>query len=358
MTLPRATPRFGLYLGLLALVALLASFPAWLPPYYLTTASRILFYSMLAMSLSFLAGQGGMVSLTQTGLFGFAGYVLAILSVHYQWTFPFPLLIALGGTVLLALVFGVIAMRTYGTYFLILTLALGQILWAVAQQWTSVTEGFDGIQGTRPPVVAGISFRDADNFYWVLLIVFLVCFALLGALIRSPFGLALRGIRDNPVRMAALGFNVARIRLGAFVLASVPAALAGTFFVQFTGIITPVTLGLDRTVWILLIVILGGVGSLVGTVLGVIVALMFEVVVTRFTERYLTAMGITFLLLVLFAPNGIMGLVDSARQRCRRLRRGAAAAAAVSAGDAHVESGLEGGGDAQDLHERNEPEAP
>jgi branched-chain amino acid transport system permease protein len=337
MSLRRLRPQHAVYLVLLALVVLLASFPAWLPPYYLTTATRILFYSMLAMSLSFLAGQGGMVSLAQTGLFGFAGYVLAILSVHYQLPFPLPLLIALGGAMVLALVFGAISMRTYGTYFLILTLALGQIVWAVAQQWTSVTEGFDGIQGTRPPVIAGISFRDPDNFYWVLLVVFLVCFGLLAAVIRSPFGLALRGIRENPVRMAALGYHVARIRLAAFVLAAVPAALAGTFFVQFTGIITPVTLGLDRTVWILLIVILGGVGSLFGTVLGVIVALMFEVVVTRFTERYLTAMGITFLLLVLFAPNGIMGVVDSLKQRYRQRLK--ALSASNLTGEPPIESG-------------------
>jgi branched-chain amino acid transport system permease protein len=308
------------YGAVAAIVVVLISFPTWLPPYYLTTATRILFYSMLAMSLSFLAGQAGMVSLAQTGLFGVAGYTLAILSVHHGLPFPYPLMAALLGTVLIAALFGVIAMRTYGTYFLILTLALGQILWAMAQQWTSVTEGFDGIQGTRPPTFARISFNEPDNFYWALLVVFLLCFAILRAVIHSPFGLALRGIRENPVRMTALGYRVDRLRFYAFVLASVPAALAGTFAVQFGGIITPATLSLDRTVWILLIVILGGVGSLIGTVLGVILALMFEVIVTRFTDRYLTAMGITFLLLVLFAPNGIMGVFDALRARFGRRR--------------------------------------
>lgn len=315
MTARPATRDWLAYGAVTAVVVVLISFPAWLPQYYLTTVTRILFYGMLAMSLSFLAGQVGMVSLAQTGLFGVAGYTLAILSVHYGLPFPYPLVVALVGTVLVAALFGLISMRTYGTYFLILTLALGQILWAMAQQWTSMTEGFDGIQGTRAPTFAWISFTDADNFYWALLIVFLVCFALLRAVIHSPFGLALRGIRENPVRMAALGYRVERLRFYAFVLASVPAALAGTFFVQFSGIITPATLSLDRTVWTLLIVILGGVGSLVGTMLGVVLALMFEVVVTRFTDRYLTAMGITFLLLVLFAPNGIMGAVDATRAR-------------------------------------------
>jgi branched-chain amino acid transport system permease protein len=323
--------RRTLYGGvLLALVGvILLTFPAWLPPYYLTTVIRILFYSMLAMSLSFLAGQGGMISLTQTGLFGLSAYVLAILSVHYDLPFPLPLLVALAGTLLVAFVFGLISIRTYGTYFLILTLALGQILWAVAQQWTSVTEGFDGIQGTRAPIIGGLSFQDPANFYWVLLVVFLACFLLLRAVVRSPLGLALRGTRDSHVRMSALGFSVPRIRLAAFMIAAVPTALAGVFFVQFTGIITPVTLDLDRTVWILLIVILGGVGSLGGTVVGVFIALMFEVVVTRFTDRYLTAMGITFLLLVLFAPNGIMGAVDGVR---RRLERRAASSPAPGSG--------------------------
>jgi branched-chain amino acid transport system permease protein len=322
MTADRGRRRALLTAVLIVVVgAVLVSFPIWLPPYYLTTVIRILFYSMLAMSLSFLAGQGGMVSLTQTGLFGFSAYVLAILSVHYGLPFPYPLLIALAGTLGLAFVFGIISIRTYGTYFLILTLALGQMVWAIAQQWTSVTEGFDGIQGTRAPIIGGLSFQVPANFYWVLLVVFVACFVLLRAVIRSPFGLAMRGMRDSHLRMAALGYSVPRIRLTAFMIAAVPAAVAGTFFVQFTGIVTPASLDLDRTVWILLIVILGGVGSLGGTVVGVFIALMFEVAVTRFTDRYLTAMGITFLLLVLFAPNGLAGALESLQRRVRRGRR-------------------------------------
>ena len=331
MIADRGSRRTLLTVALVAVVGIvLFSFPTWLPPYYLTTVIRILFYSMLAMSLSFLAGQGGMISLTQTGLFGLAAYTLAILSVHYQLPFPYPLLFALVGTLVVAFVFGLISIRTYGTYFLILTLALGQILWAIAQQWTSMTEGFDGIQGTRAPILGNLSFQVPANFYYVLLVVFLACFFVLRAVVRSPLGLALRGTRDSHVRMAALGFSVARIRLTAFMIAAVPAALAGTFFVQFTGIITPVTLDLDRTVWILLIVILGGVGNLGGTVIGVFIALMFEVVVTRFTDRYLTAMGITFLLLVLFAPNGITGAFEGLKRRFDRRRRAISAPAASS----------------------------
>jgi len=308
-------------IGLVALVlVVLVTFPAWMPPYYLTTATRVLIYSMLAMSLSFLAGQAGMVSLAQTGLFGFAGYVMAILSVHYGLPFPIPFAAAVMGTVVLAAVFGIVSMRTYGTYFLILTLALGQIIWGIALQWTSMTEGFDGIAGVRPPTFAWISFREPGNFYWAMLVLFLLVFVALRALIHSPFGLALRGIRENPVRMAALGYPVERLRFYAFVMAAVPAALAGASIVQFTGIIMPATLSLDRTVWVLLVVILGGVGSLIGTVLGVIVGILFEVVVTTFTGRYLTVMGITFLLLVLFAPNGIMGAIDGLRSRLGRRR--------------------------------------
>lgn len=308
-------------IGLVALVlVVLATFPAWMPPYYLTTATRVLIYSMLAMSLSFLAGQAGMVSLVQTGLFGFAGYTMAILSVRHEFQFPIPLLGAVLGTVMLAAVFGIVSMRTYGTYFLILTLALGQIVWGIALQWTSMTEGFDGIAGVRAPIFAGISFREPGNFYWAMLVFFLLVFFGLRALIHSPFGLALRGIRENPVRMKALGYPVERLRFYAFVMAAVPAALAGASIVQFTGIIMPATLSMDRTVWVLLVVILGGVGSLGGTVLGVIVGILFEVVVTTFTGRYLTVMGITFLLLVLFAPNGIMGAIDGLRSRFGRRR--------------------------------------
>lgn len=302
-------------LAFVALIAVLISLPLWLPPYTLTTAIRILFYSLVGISLSFLAGQAGMVSLAQTAVFGFSGYVLAILSRHYGVPFPWPEIFGLVGAVLLALVFGLIASRTLGIYFLMITLALGQITWAVATQWVSMTEGFDGIQGVRAPEIAGISFQQSGNFYWLLLAVFLICFFGLRAITQSPFGLILRGIRENPRRMSALGYSVYWYRVAAFVIAGVLAALAGIAAAQFTGIVTPSSLGLDRTVWILLVVILGGVGSLTGTVIGVTIALLFEVVVSQYTDRYLTMMGLAFLLVVLFAPNGVVGWFDALRKR-------------------------------------------
>ncbi len=300
-------------LGVIALIALLVSFPFWLPPYYLTTSVRILFYSMLAISLSFLAGQGGMISLAQTAFFGFSAYVLAILSLRYEVPFPYPELLGVAGATLLAVIFGLIATRTSGVYYIMITLSLGQLAWALASQWTSVSGGFTGIQGVRAPVVAGIPFAEPHYFYWALLVIFLICFVIFRAIIRSPFGLALRGIRESPRRMAALGYPVYWIRLAAFVIAGALAGLAGIPFAHFTGVVTPTSLGLDRTVWILLVVILGGTGSLTGSVIGVIVALLFEVVVSRYTERYLTVEGVVFLLIVLFAPEGIVGWFESLR---------------------------------------------
>jgi len=304
--------------SLVILVAFLFTFPLWMPTYYLTTSIRILFYSMLGVSLAFLAGQGGMVSLAQTALFGFSAYVLAILSIHHGYKFPVPELAAIVGTTLIAFVAGLITSRTYNTYYLMITLALGQIAWAVAQQWTSMTEGFDGIQGVRAPIVGGIAFTQRENFYWLLLIVFIATFSLFRRISASSFGIALRGVRENPDRMAALGYPVYWIRVAAFVMAGFLASVAGIFFVEFTGIITPTTVGLDRTVWLLLAVILGGINSLVGPIMGVIIALWFEVTVSRYTDRYLTVMGITFIFIVLFAPNGIMGVIDQAKRRYER----------------------------------------
>lgn len=301
--------------GLVLLVAFLFTLPLWMPAYYLTTSTRILFYSMLGISLAFLAGQGGMISLAQTALFGFSAYVVAILSIHHGYQFPIPELAAILATTAVALVAGMITSRTYDTYYLMITLALGQIAWAVAQQWTSMTEGFDGIQGGRAPVVAGISFNERDNFYWALLVVFLIAFLVFRRISKSSFGIALRGVRENPGRMAALGYPVYWIRVAAFGMAGVLASIAGVFFVEFTGIITPTTVSLDRTVWLLLAVILGGVNSLIGPVIGVIIALWFEVTVSRYTDRYLTVMGITFVLIVLFAPNGVMGVFNQIKRR-------------------------------------------
>lgn len=314
-------PRFMITIIILLLGALLVSFPLWLPSFYLTLVIRILFFSLLAMSFTFLAGQGGMVSLAQVAIFGTSGYALTILSTQYglSWTVSVPLALASG--TLLAALFGVLAVRTFGIYFLMITLALGQIVWGIAFQWISMTGGFDGIGGLRAPTILGVAFRSPENFYLLVLSVTALVGWGLFRVVQSPFGLALNGVRDSPTRMQALGYPVALIRYLAFVLAGIVASISGVFFAYFTGIMNPSALDLFRSVWILVVSILGGIGSLVGAFIGTTVVVVLEIVVSQITPRYMTVIGVVFLLTILFAPDGITGRFKALRRRLGRNRR-------------------------------------
>ncbi|TVR85801.1 MAG: branched-chain amino acid ABC transporter permease [Trueperaceae bacterium] len=314
------TSRALVFLLVLAAAAALISLPWWMPSFYLTLTIRILFFSLLAMSFTFLAGQGGMVSLAQVAVFGTSAYVLAILSTQHgvAWSAAVPLALASGTT--LAAVFGVFAVRTLGIYFLMITLALGQIVWGVAFQWVSMTGGFDGIGGLRAPTVLGVAFRSPESFYLLVLAATVLTGWLLHRIINSPFGLALNGVRDSPTRMQALGYPVSLIRYLAFVVAGLVASIAGVFFAYFTGVVNPSALDLFRSVWVLVVSILGGVGSLIGAVIGTTIVVLLQTVVSQITPRYMTIIGLVFLLTILFAPDGITGRFHALRKRLKRER--------------------------------------
>jgi branched-chain amino acid transport system permease protein len=301
--------RRRLWLGLIIGVAGLALFtlPWWSPPLYLTLSIRIMFFGLLAISLSFLAGQLNKISLTQTAFFGVAAYSIAILGVKHNIPFPYPALVGLGLAILLAALFGLVATRSSGIYFIMITLALGQLTWALSNQWLSMTGGYDGIPGIRAPTVWGIPFVNPKNFYFALLVVFLICVGAVALIIRSSFGLTLRGIRESPTRMAALGYPVFWIEYLAFIISGTLAGISGIFFAYFTWVVNPHALDLSRAVWILLVSILGGVGSLFGPLLGTTIVVLAEIKLSQLTERYMTIIGLIFILVVLFAPEGITG---------------------------------------------------
>jgi branched-chain amino acid transport system permease protein len=171
--------------------------------------------------------------------------------------------------------------------------------------------GWAGIVGIRPFVIFGIDFNQNSNFYWASLILFLIGIYVLWRIVNSPFGLALNGTRESSQRMAALGYPVYWIRVAAFLIAAVYAALGGILATYNTGVITPTTIQLSRTIWVLLMVILGGAGYFWGPIVGSIIAIWLDVLISQSTERYNTVIGIIFVLTVLFSPNGILGILDN-----------------------------------------------
>jgi branched-chain amino acid transport system permease protein len=291
------------------MMILLILLPFYAPQYTITTFVRIIYFSFLALSVGILVGQGGMVSLTQTAFFGLTGYVIGLLGVERGLSFPLPEIAAIIALLIMAVAFGLVVMRTHQIVFLMLTLALGQICWAFARQNTSLLHGWAGIRGIRPLTVLGINFANDANFYWASLVLFGLGIFIMWRIIKSPFGLILNGIRENPRRMTALGYSVFWIRVAVFIIAALYAGIGGILSVYSTGIITPTTIQLSRTIWVLLVVILGGANYFWGPVIGTVIAVWLDVIISQITPRYNTVIGIIFLAIVLLTPNGILGLL-------------------------------------------------
>lgn len=296
---------------LLVLVAGVLMIIPWVTSdYFVMMSIRIMYFAMLTMSLTLLAGELGVISLMQAAFFGIAGYFVAILQTRYGLPFPIPPLVGITAAVLAAGLFGLLVIRVRGIYFLMLTLVLGQLVWALASQWASVTKGDSGITEIYAPVIFGISTETSKTaFYFFQLIAFAGVAYFLTALKRSPFGLMLRGIRDSETRMVMLGYPVSLLCYIAFVFAALVAAVGGVFFAYFTGLINPHSISLTTNVETLLAAILGGINLLAGAVLGTGILKTLDVVLSGVTKRYMLFMGIMFLLVIMFARQGIVGTI-------------------------------------------------
>jgi branched-chain amino acid transport system permease protein len=299
-------------LGLVVLaVAIL--FPLAGSTFQLQLLTSGLITGMVAMSFSLLAGFGGMVSLAQMAFYGMAAYVVAIGGQEYGLSVFVSVPLALFSSCLLAGLFGLIAIRSSGIYFLIMTLALLQMFYGVAMQWQSVTGGYNGISGIEQPVIAGVSFGEATPLYLLTVAVTALSYLGLRWLLRTPFGLSLQGIRDRPERMRALGFRVQLHRWLLVVLSGLVAGLAGVLGVYYHGVVSPDVAGLTASLMAVLAALVGGVSSLAGAVFGGIFVTVLVSVLSYFmqqwfgTSHYWTFVGLIFMAVVMYFPNGLFG---------------------------------------------------
>ena len=287
----------------LILFVILLALPLMLPPYPLGITIQILIFAVLAMSIDLLAGFAGRTPLCHGAIFGAATYCVLYYTSVVGGSPWIALLIGIGGATALAAVFGLLAIRTSGVYFLLLTLALGMIVWGICVRWTSVTGGENGIRGN---IRAGV-FEDRRVFYYAVLA---SCAALTFAMwrfVRSPFGLTLQGIRDSESRMAALGYNVSLHLFIAFVASGFFAGCAGAMYAVFNNFVSPSTVALSQSVEGLLMAITGGIGTLFGAIVGAAAILILEQVVSSYTQRWPMVLGAMFVLIMIFAPGGILG---------------------------------------------------
>jgi branched-chain amino acid transport system permease protein len=285
--------------------------------YLSTIFEDVLIYAIAAMGLDFLGGYGGLVSLGQAGFLGLGAYGVGIAEVHGfgPWA---AVGIAVGVVLGAAAVTAVVAVRGSGITYVIITLAIGQIMWGLSYQWTSVTGGDNGIPVTAMPSIGSFSLSDPQAVRVVTLVVFLVVFGVLMLMVRSPFGLSLRGMKSNERRLRALGYRTAVQRYLGYVVASSAAGLAGILYVFANLLVSPSTLEFSQDGYLVLMVILGGLGSIWGPVLGSVVIVGFQQEVSIYVSRWQTLMGAVFIAAVIYTPDGIAGLLKAARQALHR----------------------------------------
>ena len=288
--------------GWIALFVACAVFPLFGGEYYINLASQIFIFAIFAASINLLLGYGGLATLGHASYLGVAAYTSALLGLKLGLGHWIAAPAALLGATLMACLFGLVALRATGLGFLMLTLALSQVLWGTAYRWVALTDGDNGLRGLSRP----FHLDDAASFYYFALAATAASLWLMARFVGSPFGAALRGTRDQPRRMSALGHNVWLIRWITFVYAGFWGAVSGLLFVYYHKYIHPISLSLTNSAEGLLAVIAGGSGTLGGPVVGAAIVMLLKNYVSAYIERWNTLLGLVFVLIVVFMPEGVV----------------------------------------------------
>lgn len=291
-------------------VVVLALLPLALSSYQLGLLTKMLIFALFAMSLNLILGYAGLPSLGHAAYFGVGAYTVGLLAVKVIDNFWLNFGAGLLAAAVTSAVFGLLALRARGAYLLMITLALAQVLWGIAFGWRWLTGGDDGLPGVPRPA-AGLpwSLGGGLPFYYFVLVVFVLLTLALWIVVLSPFGRALVGIRESERRMEVLGYDTWRYKYVAFVLAGTMAGASGNLFAYYNGFVSPAYLSIVFSAMALIMVILGGAGTLLGPALGGAVIVLLENVISAHTERWLTVLGLIYVAVTLFAPDGIMGFI-------------------------------------------------
>jgi branched-chain amino acid transport system permease protein len=281
-------------------------------------ATRALAFAILAMSVDLLLGYTGLASMGQAAYFGVGAYLTAILATKFQFGLGWDFwLVAVMGILLgaaLAAVFGLFAIRANGVYFLMITLALGQCVWGLAYRWNSLTGGDNGINMTGRPKF-GLDLSNEVTFFYLVFGFFAVSLVLLYVLVRSPFGRSLAGIRERELRMQILGYNTWLHKYIAFIIAGGFGGLAGVLWALTNGHVSPETVVLTTSVDALLMVVLGGAGTLVGGAIGSFIVIALREYLSTLVPWWQYVLGAVYVLTILYLPSGLMGIPERLRQR-------------------------------------------
>jgi branched-chain amino acid transport system permease protein len=285
---------------------LLVLLPSFAGDFYINLGSQILIAAIFALSLNLLVGFGGMTSLGHASYLGVAAYISALLTSRFGFGHGSAAILSIAGTTAMAAFFGIIALRASGLGFLMITLALSQVLWGLAYRMSDLTNGDNGVAGLTRPAPFGVSLDSAATFYWFALVVASIAFLMITVFVSSAFGSSLKGVRDQPRRMAALGFDPWMIRWITFVYAGFWGGISGLLYVYYHKYIHPTSLSTTSSAEALLGVIAGGSGTISGPVVGAALVLLLKNYASAYIERWNMLLGLVFLFIVLAMPTGIV----------------------------------------------------
>jgi branched-chain amino acid transport system substrate-binding protein len=306
IALPPSVPRIAIVVAFLALVLA----PPFVSSFLLALLTQAVIYAVLAMSLDIILGYTGLASLGHAAYLGLGAYSVGILTTRHGASFWVTLAVGILLATAVAAIFGLVALRATGVYFLMITLALGMVVWGLAHRWVSMTQGDNGIAGVpRPNLGLPWSFAGGISFYYLALVGFLLALVLLRTIVRSPFGQTLVGIRESESRMRTLGYHVWLHKYIGFVIAGGVGGFAGVLWAYYNGFVSPADLELATSVEILLMVALGGRGTLLGPALGATLIVGLKNLVSIYTHRWLLILGGVYIGTIVYAPEGIVGAV-------------------------------------------------
>ena len=290
-------------IAVLALLVLAGLVPRLTTSFYMNVICEVMIYGLLAMSIDVLAGFTGLVPLGHAGIFGTSTYVVGYLLTKTTIPMLAVIPLAIATATALAAVFALIAIRTAGVYFLMVTLAEGMIVWGIAYRWTSVTGAENGIRGIPRPEF----FRADWQFYYLVLMVFVLVGAIMYRIVTSRFGLTLKGIRESEKRMRTLGYNTTLHKFLGFTVSGCFAGIAGALYAMYNGFVSPSTVEFARSAEGVLMTIVGGVGTLFGPAIGALVVVFTRNIISLYVSRWPIIMGLIFVVTILLARDGLVG---------------------------------------------------
>jgi branched-chain amino acid transport system permease protein len=298
----------------------LALLPAGLPPYGMTLLTEALILGLFAMSLDLMVGYARLISFGHAAAYGFGAYACGNFLIHFGWPLPCAVLAAAALSGIVGLGVAWTCTQATGVSFSMLTLAIAQLFYAIAFKWTAVTGASDGLAGIpRRPGPFGITvFEGKTGFYYLVLASLLGSYLFCRTLVTSPFGAVLRGIRENEAKTRALGYDTRRYKIAVVAISYAFGGFAGALYAPFAGFANTELMFWLLSGQVLIMVIIGGAGTLVGPILGAVFFLLVQQQLSTYTDSWALFFGVIFILFVLFAPQGIWGLAtDRLRPRLR-----------------------------------------